>query len=98
MGPIGGRRTRCRTRPWTEASSDWNVGRTILEQQATETWGSKVLDRLARDLRAEFPIMKGFSRTNPYNMRAFAAAWDGPEPIVQTPSGRISWSHSCSKL
>ena len=70
----------------------WNIGRTILDRQMNEPWGSRVLDRLARDLRTEFPHMKGFSRSNLYNMRAFAAAWNGPEPIVQTPSGQLSWS------
>jgi hypothetical protein len=53
----------------------WNIGQAILDRQASEPWGSRVLDRLARDLRAEFPHMKGFSRSNVYNMRAFAAAW-----------------------
>jgi len=76
----------------------WNIGRTILERQANEPWGSKVLDRLARDLRSEFPHMKGFSRTNVYNMRAFAAASSGLEPIVQTPFGQISWSHNVALL
>jgi predicted nuclease of restriction endonuclease-like (RecB) superfamily len=76
----------------------WNIGRTILDRQVNEPWGSKVLDRLARDLRTEFPHMKGFSRSNLYNMRAFAAAWNGPEPIVQTPSGQLSWSHNVALL
>lgn len=76
----------------------WNIGKTILDRQANEAWGSKTLDRLARDLRLEFPHMKGFSRTNVYNMRAFAAAWTGPEPIVQTPSGQLSWSHNVTLL
>jgi predicted nuclease of restriction endonuclease-like (RecB) superfamily len=76
----------------------WNIGRTILDRQMTEPWGSRVLDRLARDLRTEFPHMKGFSRSNLYNMRAFAAAWNGPEPIVQTPSGQLSWSHNVALL
>lgn len=76
----------------------WNIGRTILDRQATEAWGSKILDKLARDLRSEFPHMRGFSRTNVYNMRAFAAAWTGPEPIVQTPSGQLSWSHNVTLL
>ncbi|WP_155854523.1 DUF1016 N-terminal domain-containing protein [Arthrobacter sp. MA-N2] len=65
----------------------WNIGRTMLDRQANEAWGSKILDRLARNLRSEFPHMRGFSRTNIYNMRAFAAAWTGPEPIVHRPSG-----------
>ncbi|MFK0009175.1 DUF1016 N-terminal domain-containing protein [Paenarthrobacter sp. NPDC090520] len=76
----------------------WNIGRTILDRQANEAWGSETLDRLARDLRSEFPHMRGFSRTNVYNMRAFAAAWTGPEPIVQTPSGQLSWSHNVTLL
>ncbi|RAX48237.1 DUF1016 domain-containing protein [Arthrobacter sp. AQ5-05] len=76
----------------------WNIGRTILQRQHGQPWGSKVLDRIAHDLRAEFPHMKGFSRTNVYNMRAFAAAWSGGEPIVQTPSGQLSWSHNVALL
>jgi predicted nuclease of restriction endonuclease-like (RecB) superfamily len=76
----------------------WNIGKRILDKQSTEPWGSRVLDRLARDLRAEFPNMKGFSRSNLYNMRAFAAAWNGPESIVQTPSGQLSWSHNVALL
>ncbi|MFJ6419232.1 YhcG family protein [Paeniglutamicibacter sp. NPDC091659] len=76
----------------------WNIGRTILERQIDQPWGSKVLDRIAQDLRSEFPHMKGFSRTNVYNMRAFAAAWSGAELIVQTPSGQLSWSHNVALL
>lgn len=42
----------------------WQIGRDILERQAQQGWGSKVIERLARDLRAAFPEMKGFSRAN----------------------------------
>ncbi|ALV47830.1 hypothetical protein MB46_19320 (plasmid) [Arthrobacter alpinus] len=76
----------------------WNIGQTILTRQATEPWGNKVLDRLAHDLRAEFPQMNVFSRTNVYHMRAFAAARNGPEPMVQTPSGQLSWRHNVALL
>ena len=31
----------------------WDIGRLILERQAGEGWGAKVIDRLARDLRQE---------------------------------------------
>lgn len=72
----------------------WNIGRIILDRQADQPWGSKVFDRIAKELRAEFPHMKGFSRTNLYNMRAFAAAWSDDNSIVQTPSGQLSWSHN----
>lgn len=76
----------------------WNIGRIILDRQADQPWGSKIFDQIARDLRAEFPHMKGFSRTNLYNMRAFAAAWSDDDSIVQTPSGQLSWSHNVALL
>lgn len=53
----------------------WKIGRAILEQQKQQGWGAKIIDRLAQDLRTNFPEMKGFSRTNMMYMRAFAEAW-----------------------
>ncbi|WP_283123647.1 DUF1016 N-terminal domain-containing protein [Neisseria elongata] len=29
----------------------WHIGRDILQRQAAQGWGSKVIDRLGRDLR-----------------------------------------------
>ena len=76
----------------------WKIGRTILERQQSEPWGSKVLGRLADDLRREFPDMKGFSRRNLYYMRALAEAWNVPDEFVQTTSAQISWSHNVALL
>jgi hypothetical protein len=47
-----------------------------------------IVDHVAADLRAEFPSMKGFSRSNVMSMRAFAAAWSDPE-FVQQPVGQV---------
>jgi DUF1016 N-terminal domain len=66
----------------------WRIGRAILDQQDQQGWGAKVIDRLAQDLRANFPEMKGFSRTNLMYMRAFATAWPNEE-IVQ--GGLDNW-------
>jgi DUF1016 N-terminal domain len=33
----------------------WRIGREILKKQANHGWGGKVVDRLADDLRKEFP-------------------------------------------
>lgn len=71
----------------------WSIGRTILNRQAEEGWGSKVLGRLAADLRAEFPSMKGFSRANLFYMRGFAEAWPDADAIVQRPIGLLPWGH-----
>jgi hypothetical protein len=40
----------------------WHIGRAILRAQRAEGWGAKVVERLAKDLAAEFPEMKGFPR------------------------------------
>jgi len=48
----------------------WQIGRDILTAQADQGWGAKVIDRLAHDLRAAFPEMKGFSPRNLKYMRA----------------------------
>ena len=71
----------------------WQIGRDILDRQAREGWGAKVIERLAHDLRTAFPDMKGFSRANLLYMRAFAQAW--PEPgIVQQLVGQMPWGHN----
>jgi hypothetical protein len=38
-------------------------------------WGKKVVSRLAKDLRSEFPDIKGFSERNLEYMQTFAITW-----------------------
>jgi len=71
----------------------WQIGRDILERQASQGWGSKVIDRLASDLCEAFPEMKGFSRANLMYMRAFAEAWSETE-IVQQAVGQLPWGQN----
>ena len=71
----------------------WQIGRDILQRQATQGWGSKVIERLAHDLRVAFPGMKGFSRANLMYMRAFAEAWPDAV-IVQQAVGQLPWGHN----
>ncbi len=61
----------------------WQIGRDILARQAEQGWGAKVIERLAHDLRAAFPEMKGFSPRNLKYMRAFAEAWPDMEFVQQ---------------
>jgi predicted nuclease of restriction endonuclease-like (RecB) superfamily len=75
----------------------WGIGKEILQRQASEGWGSKVVDRLAQDLHSEFPDIKGLSRTNLLYMRAFAETWPD-ESIVQQVVGRIPWGHNVRLL
>ena len=75
----------------------WHIGREILQRQAQEGWGAKVIDRLAQDLSREFPDMKGFSPRNLKYMRAFAEAWPD-EQIVQQFVAQIPWGHNVRLL
>ena len=75
----------------------WQIGQDILQRQSQEGWGAKVIEKLAKDLKAEFPEMKGFSRTNLLYMRAFAKAYPD-EQIVHQLGGQIPWKHNCVLL
>jgi predicted nuclease of restriction endonuclease-like (RecB) superfamily len=75
----------------------WDIGQSILDKQSDQGWGSRVIDRLAADLREAFPEMKGFSPRNLKYMRAFAAAW--PErQIVQHTVAQLSWRQNLALI
>src|SRR5580700_3163681 len=63
----------------------WSIGRDILERQKVEGWGTKVIERLAKDLVTEFPGIEGFSPSLPFTM------W----PLIN--SGRSYFFDSSSK-
>jgi predicted nuclease of restriction endonuclease-like (RecB) superfamily len=71
----------------------WQIGNDILSRQAQQGWGAKVIERLAQDLRAAFPDMKGFSPRNLKYMRAFAEAWPDAA-IVQQAVAQLPWGHN----
>lgn len=71
----------------------WSLGRDILDRQKQAGWGAGIVDHVSDDLRAAFPQMKGFSRSNLMYMRAFAEAWPSPE-FVQQPVGQLPWGHN----
>lgn len=71
----------------------WSIGRDILARQAAQGWGSKVVVQLARDLRAAFPEMKGFSERNLRFMRQLAEVWPDEEIVKQLVS-LLPWGHN----
>jgi predicted nuclease of restriction endonuclease-like (RecB) superfamily len=80
----------------------WEIGNVISEQENESAWGSKVIDRLAADLKFEFPSMKGLSPRNLRYMRDFALAY--PQfTILQQAAAKMQKSDNqlvtiCSKL
>lgn len=75
----------------------WQIGRDILERQEQQGWGTKVVDRLAADLRREFPEMRGFSSRNLKYMRLFAETWPDGQ-FVQRVVAQIPWGHNMEIL
>ena len=69
----------------------WDIGHLIAERQAGRTWGKAVVERLACDLRLEFPGVRGFSVQNLWYMRQFFLAYVGNEKL-QPLVGEISWA------
>jgi predicted nuclease of restriction endonuclease-like (RecB) superfamily len=98
LAEIKGRVATARQRAALAANAEliglyWQIGREILTRQAAQGWGSKVIERLGRDLREAFPDMKGFSARNLMYMRDFAEAWPEAE-IVQQTAAQLPWFHN----
>jgi predicted nuclease of restriction endonuclease-like (RecB) superfamily len=68
-----------------------SIGRRLSEEASG--WGERAVDRLADDLRRSFPEMKGFSRSNLFNMRRVWLAWKDAPNSVQQLVGQIPWGH-----
>ena len=61
----------------------WDIGRGILENQKEQGWGKSIVDRLAADLRKEFPHISGFSARNLWNMRRLVEAYSNARVLAQ---------------
>lgn len=74
----------------------WNIGKQIVEYEQDgndkATYGKQILVQLSKDLKIQFG--KGFSKSNLYMMRQFYLKF----PILQTLSGKLSWSHYAELL
>jgi len=68
----------------------WNIGQVII---ANTKYGTKFIENLARDIKQEFPNVKGYSTRNLKYMRKFAALLPS-KAKVQTVSAFLSWSHN----
>ena len=75
----------------------WAIGNDLLQREASDGWGSKVVGRLAADLREQFPDARGFSPRNLRYMKTFAAAWP-KDSMLQAPLATLPWYHQIALL
>lgn len=69
------------------------IGRQLAEKTRRANWGEGIVDQLARDLRATFPDLSGFSRANLFFMRQVYLAWAEAPKTVQQLVRQIPWGH-----
>lgn len=75
----------------------WRLGSEIVEKQQNTSWGEGFMQQLSRDLMAEFPEVKGFSKRNLELIRQWYAFWQqSPEIAQQLVSQLVSipWGHN----
>ena len=75
----------------------WRIGNQILQRQKDEGWGTKVIENISKDLRKEFPEMKGFGSRNLKYMRKFAEEYPD-KGIVQEALAQLTWYHNLTLL
>jgi len=69
----------------------YEIGKYPSEKVASEKWGSKVIDNIAREINNKYLTLKGFNRTGLYRMMQFYDTYKDKE-IVATLLRQISWS------
>lgn len=71
----------------------WEIGKGVVEKQEQLGWGKAVVERLSRDLMAEFPGSAGFSPQNLWLMRQFFLEYRD-NTILQQLVGEIPWGQN----
>jgi predicted nuclease of restriction endonuclease-like (RecB) superfamily len=69
----------------------WNIGNIILKYQDKSGWGAKIIDNIAKEIKLEFPDLRGFSPRNLKYMRKFSLEYKNLE-FVQQVVAQIPWS------
>jgi len=60
----------------------WELGKDIVIRQETSSWGDGLIPRFAKDLKATFPHLTGFSPRNLFYMRKWYLFYQGQIVIV----------------
>jgi len=73
----------------------WQIAQMIVAKQKEASWGDNIIEKISRDLKIEFPDMKGFSVTNIKYMRNWYLYWTNQNrPQVVDEIFKIPWGHN----
>lgn len=70
-----------------------DIGRMIVENQRQLGWGKSVVEQLSKDIRKDFPEIKGFSERNLWNMKLFYSEIQEHKKL-QPLAAEISWTNN----
>lgn len=68
----------------------YNIGLKLIQNNK---WGTSFIDTLAKDLKVEFPTLKGMSARNLRYMQKFATEYTNDE-FLQGVLAKLSWNHN----
>jgi predicted nuclease of restriction endonuclease-like (RecB) superfamily len=71
----------------------WDIGGLIVAKQETVRWGKAAVEKMAKELQADFPGTGGFSASNLWRIKAFYETYHGATklaPLVR----EIGWTHN----
>ena len=66
----------------------YKIGKMLSQKITEEKWGAKVIENISQDIQKSFDGIRGFSRSNLFNMMLFYQAYAHVE-LVQTVSGQL---------
>lgn len=72
----------------------WQIGKIVSRKIESEGWGNSIVERLSKDLQAEYPGIKGFSTRNIWRMKSFYETYISNSkmpPVV----AEIGWVQNC---
>ncbi len=72
----------------------WEIGRDITEKQQNSGWGSGFVEKIAEELKYEFPEIKGFSRRNVYAILQWHKFYSSKYQFVPHHVAQIPWGHN----
>jgi predicted nuclease of restriction endonuclease-like (RecB) superfamily len=64
----------------------WDLGKMIIEKQSQTSWGDKLIEQVANDLKVDFPDMTGLSTSNLKYCKRFYQFYHsqiGQQPVDQ---------------
>ncbi len=71
----------------------WQIGKSIAQKQTEKGWSAGVIPQLSKDLKGEFPDLKGYSERNLGRMLAFYREYP-EDSILPQAVAKLPWGHN----